>query len=157
MSSSDPSKPAILGGPKAVTLDQTEANRWPILTDEDEQAVLRVMRDGDISRHPVTYELEADYGAYFGRRALAHCNGTTALLAAYFAIGLKPGDEVLVPTATHWATVLPMCWVGAVPVFCESEPERLGLDPEDRGTPRRRASARHAVQDGRNHRDCQEA
>ncbi|MEX0746261.1 MAG: hypothetical protein WD118_11720 [Phycisphaeraceae bacterium] len=39
---------AIHGGPPAVTLDQTHANCWPILTEEDEQAVLRVLRDGEL-------------------------------------------------------------------------------------------------------------
>jgi dTDP-4-amino-4,6-dideoxygalactose transaminase len=63
--------------------------------------------------------------------ALAHNNGTSALMAAFWAIGLQPGDEVLVPSATFWASVLPLVWMGAVPVFCESEPERMGLDPVD--------------------------
>ena len=124
--------PAILGGAPAVTIDQAPAGRWPELGPEDEKAVLRVMRDGDISTHPVIRELEKDYASFTGRPyALAHNNGTSALLAAFFALGLKPGDEVLVPSATFWASVLPMLWLGAVPVFCESEPERLGIDPED--------------------------
>ncbi|HNQ24057.1 MAG TPA: DegT/DnrJ/EryC1/StrS family aminotransferase [Phycisphaerae bacterium] len=134
---------AIFGGPPAVTLDARVANRWPILTTEDEAAVLRVLRDGDLSLHPVTRELEADYRSCFGvRHALAHCNGTAALFAAFFALDLQPGDEVLVPSATFWASVVPMLWVGALPVFCESEPERMGLDPEDaerKITPRTRA------------------
>jgi len=136
-------KPAILGGPKAVTINGTDANRWPIITEEDQNAVLQVLRDGDLSLHPVTRELEDDYRAFFGRRhALAHCNGTAALLAAFFALDLQPGDEVLVPSATFWASVVPVLWVGALPVFCESEPVRLGLDPEDverKITPRTRA------------------
>jgi dTDP-4-amino-4,6-dideoxygalactose transaminase len=128
----DIEKPAILGGPKAVTADGVAANRWPAITGEEEAAVLRVLRDGDLSTHAVTRELEDDYRKYFGvRHALAHCNGTAALLAAFFAIDLKPGDEVLVPSATHWASVVPMLWMGAIPVFCESELERLGLDPAD--------------------------
>jgi len=135
--------PAIMGGPRAVTLDHADALRWPVFTPEDEAAVLQVIRDGDLSLHPVTRELEADYREYFGvRHALAHCNGTAALLAAFFALDLKPGDEVLAPSATFWASVLPMLWLGAVPVFCESEMQRLGLDPEDaerRITPRTRA------------------
>ncbi len=135
--------PAILGGRPSVTLDHRDANRWPVLTEEDEQAVQRVLRDGNISTHPVIRELEQDYAAFTSRRhALAHNNGTAALLAAFFALDLKPGDEVLVPTATFWASVLPMLWLGAVPVFCESEPERMGLDPADlekKITPRTRA------------------
>ena len=127
--------PAILGGWRAVTLDGVAANRWPAITAEDEQAVLAVLRDGDLSLHQVTRELEDDYRAFFGvRHALAHCNGTAALLAAFFAAGLEPGDEVLVPSATHWASVVPMLWVGAIPVFCESELERMGIDPADAET-----------------------
>ena len=136
-------RPAILGGTPIVTADHETANRWPILGEEDEQAVLRVMRDGKISGHPVIRKLEADYTRLTRMPyALAHNNGTAGLLAAFHAIGLKPGDEVLVPTATFWASVLPMMWLGAVPVFCESEPERLGLDPADMArkiTPRTRA------------------
>ncbi len=124
--------PAILGGPRAVTLDSVAANRWPAITEEDERAVLDVLRDGDLSLHQVTRALEDDYRNYFGtRHALAHCNGTAALLAAFSAVELEPGDEVLVPSATHWASVVPMLWVGAVPVFCESELERMGIDPAD--------------------------
>lgn len=132
MSAEHLNKPAILGGSKAVTMDSTAANRWPVITSEEEGAVLRVLRDGDLSLHPVTRELEEDYRNYFGtRHALAHCNGTAALMAAFFALDLQPGDEVLVPSATFWASVVPMLWLGAIPVFCESELERLGIDPED--------------------------
>src|SRR5688572_15382740 len=135
--------PAILGGSKAVTLDQKEAMRWPLLTAEDEQAVIQVLRDGDLSLHRVTRELEEDYRHYFGvRHALAHCNGTAALLAAFFALDLQAGDEVLVPSATFRASVVPMLWLGAIPVFCESEFDRLGIDPSDAArkiTPRTRA------------------
>src|SRR5213080_1821907 len=92
------SRPALLGGTRAVTLEQTAANRWPILTERDEAAVLEVLRDGDLSLHPVTRHLEDDYRRHFGvKHALAHCNGTAALLAAFFALDLQPGDEVLVP------------------------------------------------------------
>src|SRR5256885_8248707 len=123
-------RPAILGGTKAVTGDQEAANRWPIITAEDEQAVLDVLRSGELSCHPVTRELEADYRSMFGaRHAVAHCNGTSALLAAFFAFNLQPGDEVLVPSATFWASVLPMLWLGPSPVFFESERERLRVAP----------------------------
>lgn len=135
--------PVILGGRRAVTSDGAASNRWPILSKEDEDAVLAVIRHGDISTHPVYRELEDDYRKFSGMPyALAHCNGTAALLAAFFALDLQPGDEVLVPSATFWASVLPMLWLGAIPVFCESEEARLGLDPEDlekRVTPRTRA------------------
>jgi len=125
-------RPALLGGPRAITEDHAAANHWPILTEEDEQAVLRVIRDGNISTHPVIREYENDFAAYFGRRhAMAMSNGTAALISAFFTLDLQPGDEVIVPSATFWASILPMLWFGCVPVFAESESERLGLDPED--------------------------
>lgn len=117
---------------KTVTLSHEPATRWPVFDVEAEAAVLRILRDGNVSTHPVIHELEADYASYTGRRhALAHNNGTSALLAAFHALDLQPGDEVLVPTATFWASALPMVWCGLVPVFCDSEPETLGIDPED--------------------------
>jgi len=124
--------PAILGGTPAVILDQDAANLWPNLTSDDEQAVLNVLRDGNVSTHPVIRDLEADYSEFTGMPyALAHNNGTAALMAAFFVLNLNPGDEILVPSATFWASVSPMLWCGLVPVFCESEPERMGLDPDD--------------------------
>jgi dTDP-4-amino-4,6-dideoxygalactose transaminase len=125
-------RPAILGGSPAVTLDHGTSNKWPNLSQQDEEAVVQIMRDGDISTHPVIRELEKEYAEFSGQSyALAHNNGTSALLAAFYSIGLQPGDEVLVPSATFWASVLPMIWIGAVPVFCESEKERMGIDPVD--------------------------
>ena len=108
------------------------ALRWPVLGPGDEAGVLEVLRDGDLSNHPVTRHLEDDFRLRIGRRhALAHANGTLGLLAAFHALDLQPGDEILVPSATFWASVVPMLWVGAVPVFCEIEGERFGLDPAD--------------------------
>ncbi len=139
-------RPAILGGTKAVTLDVARAaamNRWPIITDEDVAAVTGVLRSGELSINPITQELESDYRNLLGvRHALACCNGTSAIFAALHAFGLEPGDEVLVPSATYWASVMPVLWCGAVPIFCESETDQLGLDPEDaekKITPRTRA------------------
>jgi dTDP-4-amino-4,6-dideoxygalactose transaminase len=126
-----------------VTIPQDLMLKWPVFSEVEEAAILRILRDGNVSTHPVIQELEEDFRAFSGRKhALAHCSGTSALMAAFHALGLQPGDEVLVPTATFWASVLPMIWCGLVPVFCESEGESLGIDPEDaarRITPRTRA------------------
>ncbi len=129
--------------PLIVTHPQDALLQWPHFTAQDEAAVVQILRDGNVSTHPVIGELESGFAQLTGRQhAVAHCNGTAGLLAAFHALGLAPGDEVLVPTATFWASVLPMIWCGLVPVFCESEPETLGLDPEDvvrRITPRTKA------------------
>ncbi|MHC4275364.1 MAG: DegT/DnrJ/EryC1/StrS family aminotransferase [Planctomycetota bacterium] len=125
-------QPAILGGPPAVDLDHEPACRWPIIGDEEEREVLEVLRSGQLSLHEVVTGLEDDYRQWLGvAHALAHCNGTSAILAALHAFGLEPGDEVIVPSATYWATVTPILHCGGVPVFAETEDQCLGLDPDD--------------------------
>ena len=124
--------PSILGGDPVVTLDQVEANRWPIITSEDEHAVIDVLRSDNISIHPIVQILEADFKSLTNRKfALAHNNGTAGILAGLHAVGVRPFDEVIVPSATWWSSVMPVLHCGAVPVFAELEPDCLGLDPED--------------------------
>jgi len=142
----DPSLPAILGGPPAVTATAAEraaAERWPQVTAEDEAAVLEVLRSGRLSIHEVVAELEEEWRRRLGaRHCLAHNNGTAAILAGLHALGVGPGDEVLVPSGTFWASVTPVLHCGGVPVFVESEDRCLGLDPEDldrKATPRAKA------------------
>ncbi len=125
-------RPAILGGTPAIDLDQRDAKQWPVIGAEEERAVLEVLRSGELSVNENVAALEADYRRWLGvRHAVAHCNGTAGILAALHAFGLEPGDEVIVPSATYWATVTPVLHVGGVPVFAEIEPQCLGLDPAD--------------------------
>jgi len=128
----DSNKPAILGGAPAVTESHADNCKWPVLEDDDFEQVKSVLLDGDISTHPIRYELEAAYAQKFKRKyAISHNNGTSALFASFFACELEPGDEVLVTSATWWASVLPMLWLGAVPVFCECETEQFGISLTD--------------------------
>lgn len=125
-------RPAILGGDPAIDLSHEEVMRWPILTNEDEEAVLRVMRTGALGVSDETAELEADFRNWTGREyAVAHNNGTSAIFGAMHAFGIEAGDEVIVPSATWWSSVMPILHFGGVPVFAELEGECLGLDPED--------------------------
>jgi len=124
--------PAILGGKPAVTLEQSEALRWPIIETQDENAVLDVLRSGNLSLHPIVEELENQYKKRTERAfSLTHNNGTSAILAGLHAIGIGPFDEVIVPSATWWSSVMPVLHCGGVPVFAELEPDCLGLNPED--------------------------
>lgn len=59
------------------------------------------------------------------------CNGTVALHLALLALGIGPGDEVLVPTLTYIASVNAITYVGAKPVFVDSEPIYYQMDPND--------------------------
>ena len=98
-------RPAILGGEAAITLSHDEACRWPILTAEDEEAVLRTMRTGQLGISDETAALEADFREWTGRKyAVAHCNGTSAIFGAMHAFGIEAGDEVIVPSATWWSS-----------------------------------------------------
>jgi len=76
------------------------------------------------------------------KHALAMNSGTAALHSAYFAVGVKPGTEVIVPSYTFFATVAPVLQCGGTPVFCDIDERTLTADPDDverRITPRTRA------------------
>ena len=63
--------------------------------------------------------------------ALAMVNGTATLHSAYFAVGVGPGTEVIVPSYTWHATATPVLQCGATPVFCDIDPQTLTADPDD--------------------------
>jgi perosamine synthetase len=134
---------AILGGPKAVPHGAPDLFHWPIVTEEDEQAVLEVLRKGNMSDWDVTLEFEREWAAYQGTsHALAHCNGTAALLAAMWAVGLGRGDEMIAPSLTYWASATQVMSLGATPVFADIDPVTLCISPGDiehRITPRTKA------------------
>ena len=125
---------AILGGPKAIPNTGSHADmfRWPIVTKEDEQAVVQVLRSGTMSALDVTRLFEAEFAAWQGSRfALAHCNGTAALLAAMYAVGLRRGDELICPSITYWASALQAFSLGATVVFADVKPHSICIDPRD--------------------------
>jgi len=136
-------KLALLGGPRAVAEKDPELFRWPIVTEEDEQAVLAVLRAGSMSGEDVSRQFEAEYAAYQGMQyALSFCNGTAALLAAMYGCGLRRGDEIICPSLTYWASALPVFALGGTVAFADIEPDSLCLDPKDvehRITPRTKA------------------
>lgn len=63
--------------------------------------------------------------------ALAMNNGTATLHSAYFAVGVGPGSEVIVPAYTWHASATPILQCGATPIFCDIDPRTLTADPED--------------------------
>jgi len=74
--------------------------------------------------------LEKELALYLGvRRAVAVVNGTAALHVCLRAVGVRPGDEVLLPTLTFIATANAVAYCGAVPHFVDSDPRTLGVDP----------------------------
>jgi len=125
-------KLATMGGPKAITGEHADLFRWPIVTEEDEQAVLEVLRAGSMSGSDVTRKFEAEYATYQGcKYALAFCNGTAALLGAMYGCGVRRGDEIIAPSLTYWASALPAFSLGATVVFADIEPDSFCIDAKD--------------------------
>lgn len=126
------SLPALLGGSKAVTTAPGDMFEWPIITQEDETAVLDVLRRRAMSGTDVTKEFEKEFAVWQGTKyALGFSTGTAALEAAMWGCGVGVGDEILCPSLTYWASALPCFNLGATVVFTEVDPETLCMDPGD--------------------------
>lgn len=134
---------AILGGPKSVQSDPGDMFTWPIITKEIEDAVLEVLRAGNMSGLDVTEKFEEEFANWLGvKYALGHNTGTAALHSAMFGIGIGHGDEIICPSITYWASCLQVYSLGGTVVFADINPETLCIDPKDiehRITPRTKA------------------
>jgi dTDP-4-amino-4,6-dideoxygalactose transaminase len=129
---SNASKLAIFGGPEAVNLDPADTFTWPIVTEEDEQAVLDVLRKGTMSELAVTMAFEQEFSQWQGTKyALGFNNGTAALLAALFSAGVGVGGEVICPSMTYWASALPCYSLGATVVFADIDSDTLCINPQN--------------------------
>jgi len=125
-----PEKLALFGGPKAAPTNPQALIAWPLITREDEEAVLDVLRSGNMSGTDISKQFEKEFGAWIGMpHCLAHCNGTAALQAAMFACEIGVGDELLCPSMTYWASSLQTFALGATPVFVDIHPDTLCIDP----------------------------
>jgi dTDP-4-amino-4,6-dideoxygalactose transaminase len=117
--------------------------QYESLKPEMDAAILRAVGRGDFILGEDTREFEKEFAAFVG---VPYCvgvaNGTDALHLALRALGLGPGDEVIVPTNTYIASVLAISSVSARPVLVDCEPEFYGIDVmavERALTPRTRA------------------
>lgn len=73
---------------------------------------------------------ELELAEYCGvKRAVAVCNGTAALHTCYMIAGVRPGDEIIVPTLTFVATANAVSYAGAIPHFADAEEVTFGIDP----------------------------
>ncbi len=121
---------ALFGGQKAVTLPADDMFKWPIITKEDEEAALEVLRRGGMSGTDVTKAFEQDYCNWIGSKyALGHSSGTASLLAAMYGVGLGVGDEMITASVTYWATAIQCVDLGATPVFVDIDPKTMCIDP----------------------------
>jgi dTDP-4-amino-4,6-dideoxygalactose transaminase len=111
---------------------------------EDLEAVAGVLRSGRLRAGEQVEAFEREFAAHLGvRHAVAVSSGTAALHLAYLAVGVGPGDEVIVPSITFAASAATAIYCGATPVFADvCGPHDIGVDPEDvaaRMTPRTKA------------------
>jgi len=120
---------ALHGGPKAVAIGGSDAWRWPRFGQSEEEAVLALLRRP--SYDPLA-ALEKDWQQHFDApHVRAYCSGTAALTAMFFALDLPPGSEIMVPSYTFFATIVPMRNFGLVPNFVDINPRTLNFDVED--------------------------
>ncbi len=110
---------------------------------EEEKAALRVLRSGKLSTFLGTWHedffggrevrsMEEEWAAFFGvKHAVSMNSATSALFAAVGAIGIEPGDEVIVSPYTMSATASAILLYGGIPVFADIEEEYFCLDPLD--------------------------
>jgi perosamine synthetase len=112
------------------------------LDKDDEQAVLDALRSDYLTTGPRVEAFERALADFCGAQyAAAVSNGTAALHGAMFALGVGPGDEVIVPPMTFAATANCVAYMGATPVFADVDPETLLIDPasvEQKISPRTR-------------------
>ena len=105
------------------------ARRAAALEPDLSDAVDRVVRSGHYLLGPELAAFEAEFADFAGRRhAVGVASGTEALRLVLVALGLEPGDEVIVPAMTAVPTAAAVCAAGGVPVFVDVDPETAGID-----------------------------
>jgi dTDP-4-amino-4,6-dideoxygalactose transaminase len=103
----------------------------PSITDADRQAVLDVLDSGWLTTGPKAKEFEARFAETVGaRHAIALNSATAALHLALEALGVNPGDEVIVPTWTFAASAEVITYRGAVPILVDVDPVTLNATPD---------------------------
>ena len=126
-------QPAVLGG---QPLHAGNWPAWPITGAGEEQALRNVLQSGDWYRYssgpsPVEQFERLWAEATGSRYCQATSSGTAALVTALGALGIGPGDEVLVPPYTFIATVNSVLLHHALPVFVDSDPVTGQIDPAE--------------------------
>ena len=102
----------------------------PVFGDQEIEAVSRIMRSGMIASGEEVSLFEKEFADYCGtKEAIATNNGTTALHAGLMACGILPGDEVIVPSFTFFATASSVSMCGAKPVMVDVCEDSFGISP----------------------------
>jgi dTDP-4-amino-4,6-dideoxygalactose transaminase len=114
-----------------IPLVDVRAQYAPLIP-EIEQRIREVLESGVFILGPNVAAFEREAAEYLGvPEAVGVANGTDALVLVLDALGVGPGDEVICPAFTFYATAEAIVRRGATPVFCDIDPQTLNLDPED--------------------------
>lgn len=121
----------LLAATRRVTGPGEHALHEPLFGEQELATVSKTIESTMVSSvGPQITEFEEQVKKFTGTAfAVATINGTAALQIALEASGLRPGDEVLLPSLTFAATASAIVHAGGIPVFIDSDPERIGLDP----------------------------
>src|SRR5581483_10782667 len=100
-------------------------------SEQIDRRILDVVKGGNFILGPECKAFEQELAAYFGvKHVVLSSSWTAAVHLLHIAQGLKPGDEILVPSLTAFPSIEPMIHVGAKPVFCDID-DTYTIDPED--------------------------
>lgn len=103
----------------------------PFIEKEEEKLVLQVLRSGSLTRGPMLEEFEKEFANYIGvKHAIAVSSGTSALHLALLLHRIGEGDKVITSPFTFIASVNPILYVGATPIFADIDPDTYNIDPE---------------------------
>lgn len=134
---------AMLGG-KPV-FDHPYKERWARPKEQEKKLISHLIDQNEYSEAGIGIckAFEETFAAYIGcRYCLTYSHGTDALMAAYFAVGVGPGDEVITPAVGYIASYAGALHMGARPIFCDVDPRSFLIDPDQvrkKITPRTRA------------------
>ena len=117
---------AILGG---TPVRRQPCPSWPVADAREEKALVDLVRSGKWFRGQNVAAFETAYAKLTGAKGcLATANGTSALITSLSALGIGPGDEVIVPPYTFIATINAVLLMHAMPVFVDSDIETFQID-----------------------------
>ncbi|MDA4118173.1 MAG: DegT/DnrJ/EryC1/StrS family aminotransferase, partial [Thaumarchaeota archaeon] len=108
----------------------------PYFTAADRQEILRdieaVLESGRLTLGPRLKEFESQFAGKVGATfSVGVTSATAGLHMSMLALGIKPGDEVIVPAKTFVSTANAPVYCGAKPVFCDVQPDSMNMDPKD--------------------------
>ena len=122
---------AMVGGDRIVPEDFIKP--WPYLTEDDREAVQAVLATERITEQQrIQAEgLAQEWAKYMGVKYCIPVNsGTAALHMCVAGVGIEPGDEVIIPAFTFWATAAAVLHHNAIPVFVDIDPNTYCIDPD---------------------------